>query len=1063
MKLLLEQLGAIFGGLKWVIAISLLVSGMLFFPEQVRELYRIAASEDGAIAVKEFISIAAIAIAVWLGALQVAAGILSSQRPLPKAPHLLLRHLPLVLGLLPVVSAAAAQFPSRPKQVPDADQVGSVLRIQNEALGVVLSGLRLHAAILFAIAAVIAAIMYVAGDRMQGWSSRAHDSYFTRHRFLALTAAMVVIVTAIFIRVPVAIPQALGAFGILAVFTFCLTAICAHLSLLTIKHRIPFIPILLTIALAISYLDLNDNHFIRRVTVEPASMIGPAAPRSTAGQAFVEWLRQRAASPDAPGSNAMNGREFPVFIVTTQGGGIYAAYNAAVFLSRMQDLCPSFHHHLFAISSVSGGSIGAATFAAALDAAGRKGPQSGAQDDDPCPLMRRFYSNAHADRLDRIGETEENVDRALSRDFLSPLIAATLFPDFMQSVIPRGIGALDRARALEYTLENAADAMYEANKNAAAANLLKRPYRRHWDPKGPLPALLMNATDTGSGKRVVISPFDFEKGKAPGSDVCVLTDSSASDHFTLSTAAFISARFPWVTPAVTVEPKDITNGCIGQEPSDKPTDKIRLVDGGYIDNSGVETALDLIKEINAAAEAARTESGKSIPNFRIYLFSLSGGDFPSHREFSFNELMEPIRALLSAREARAYIAINRAKLELAVVPAAHPVDQPKPIRSADLPVFNRTSLQNYFYKLPLGWAMSDKTRDIIALESGRFWDCEPNPENFFQSRVRLSNADCLQRQIYHLLSNSAKEAVAGLDAAKEIADRLARMAPRQPAARLNHEALLQCYERDWWQQRTRRPVGGETPGKIRYLAYHQADHIRELLREWDRHADITDETFLAYILGAVSYDSNDFSRTTENLTFKTADLIRSTWPGRIKEINDHRKQKTPPLPEVDLEKMTNNPEDLANLVWGWEGNWFGNNKAPDGSYHVEMKDGWKYRPRGIYQIIGREQFRDHSRWVNQASPPLGIDLLEEPDALLNRTVSAKVAFAHFINARLRGGQRLAEFLRDHPGDFAEVRRRQADMHDGTDEGLVAERGRMFLACIQKAAPTLSTQVSTGPR
>jgi predicted chitinase len=359
--------------------------------------------------------------------------------------------------------------------------------------------------------------------------------------------------------------------------------------------------------------------------------------------------------------------------------------------------------------------------------------------------------------------------------------------------------------------------------------------------------------------------------------------------------------------------------------------------------------------------------------------------------------------------------------------------------------------------------MSDKTRDIIALESGRFWDCEPNPENFFQSRVRLSNADCLQRQIYHLLSNSAKEAVAGLDAAKEIADRLARMAPRQPAARLNHEALLQCYERDWWQQRTRRPVGGETPGKIRYLAYHQADHIRELLREWDRHADITDETFLAYILGAVSYDSNDFSRTTENLTFKTADLIRSTWPGRIKEINDHRKQKTPPLPEVDLEKMTNNPEDLANLVWGWEGNWFGNNKAPDGSYHVEMKDGWKYRPRGIYQIIGREQFRDHSRWVNQASPPLGIDLLEEPDALLNRTVSAKVAFAHFINARLRGGQRLAEFLRDHPGDFAEVRRRQADMHDGTDEGLVAERGRMFLACIQKAAPTLSTQVSTGPR
>ncbi|MFX4370007.1 hypothetical protein ABTA37_19955, partial [Acinetobacter baumannii] len=88
-------------------------------------------------------------------------------------------------------------------------------------------------------------------------------------------------------------------------------------------------------------------------------------------------------------------------------------------LARMQDLCPTFHHHLFAISGVSGGSIGASTFAAALDAAGKAGPQPGDISPDPCPRMRRFLSNAHADNLDIIGNTEANVDLALSSDFLS--------------------------------------------------------------------------------------------------------------------------------------------------------------------------------------------------------------------------------------------------------------------------------------------------------------------------------------------------------------------------------------------------------------------------------------------------------------------------------------------------------------------------------------------------------------------------------------------------------------------------------------------------------------------
>jgi hypothetical protein len=53
---------------------------------------------------------------------------------------------------------------------------------------------------------------------------------------------------------------------------------------------------------------------------------------------------------------------YPLFIVAAQGGGFYAAYHSALSLARLQDACSEFSDHVFAISSVSGGSLGAAVF-----------------------------------------------------------------------------------------------------------------------------------------------------------------------------------------------------------------------------------------------------------------------------------------------------------------------------------------------------------------------------------------------------------------------------------------------------------------------------------------------------------------------------------------------------------------------------------------------------------------------------------------------------------------------------------------------------------------------------
>src|SRR5262249_31623406 len=70
--------------------------------------------------------------------------------------------------------------------------------------------------------------------------------------------------------------------------------------------------------------------------------------RAGLDERFADWIGPR---KDAA---AYAGREYPVYIVTAEGGGIYAAQHAARVLSRIQDLCPNFAQHIFAASTVSG-------------------------------------------------------------------------------------------------------------------------------------------------------------------------------------------------------------------------------------------------------------------------------------------------------------------------------------------------------------------------------------------------------------------------------------------------------------------------------------------------------------------------------------------------------------------------------------------------------------------------------------------------------------------------------------------------------------------------------------
>src|SRR6202011_2474241 len=93
----------------------------------------------------------------------------------------------------------------------------------------------------------------------------------------------------------------------------------------------------------------------RSISVEPS-----AGSASDLKNQFKDWLDARV---DA---TAYSGRSYPVFIIAVEGGGIYAASAASLFLAKLEDDNPGFSHHVFAISGVEGGAIGATVFQALM-------------------------------------------------------------------------------------------------------------------------------------------------------------------------------------------------------------------------------------------------------------------------------------------------------------------------------------------------------------------------------------------------------------------------------------------------------------------------------------------------------------------------------------------------------------------------------------------------------------------------------------------------------------------------------------------------------------------------
>ena len=337
-----------------------------------------------------------------------------------------------------------------------------------------------------------------------------------------------------------AVPRAVGTVFIVNLWLMFLVFFCSFLTLLADKHRIPLLAPLIALAVAASYFNLNDNHTIRQVTVPASDLAG----RRIAGgkdqvppavlDAFNAWLASR--PPEY--MKRFIGKPYPVYVVAAQGGGMYAANLSGLFLARLYDRCPLIRHHLFAISGVSGGSVGAGFLAALLN----ESPETLAS--EACEVHVRSDR-----RVMEKGPLETKMEALLQVDFLAPVSASFLFPDLLQRFIPLPIDALDRARAFEAGLESAWDLVVKSGTNP-----LRQGSWKHWRSDGPAPMLLLNVTDVDSGRQIAIAPAELGPTRIStiGSDVQSLHSAlrlGPEVDMPLSTAMSLSARFPLIMPA----------------------------------------------------------------------------------------------------------------------------------------------------------------------------------------------------------------------------------------------------------------------------------------------------------------------------------------------------------------------------------------------------------------------------------------------------------------------------------------------------------------------------------
>jgi hypothetical protein len=483
-----------------------------------------------------------------------------------------------------------------------------------------------------------------------------------------------------------------GALGVVLLCATFLTVTGTYLTIQAARWQFPLLTALFVLACALQFFGCNDNHRVR-LYAQMHSFSKPSPADVDAGAPIAASLLDYTQSWNTGQSAG------PVYVVSSEGGGIRAAAWTLLVLSKLELASRGeFSKHMLLGSGVSGGSVGLAWFAAVA-----KGERQGVIKLEDLAAMTQGLSTA---------------------DYLGPTVETMFLTDFLQRFWfwPAFV---DRGERLETRFELGWAGACRNRKSGSGApspgsaeygvcSQFSRPWKELWAGTERVPLLFLNSTEVQTGQRFIEEPFAALRGAGKDLDVANAADLSygrlpASSP--LSAVVHNSARFTYVSPAGSL----LDAAALKQGRSLTR----QLVDGGYFENSGTTTLAELLvllhSDYASACGGDTLYGGKECPVKLIHISNDPGVESmrsddacPDASRYdvpysNLGEIRAPLLALANTRDARG----TAARVAVRHLFTQGQVQQGPKDPVTDQSVFH-FRLCNGLHRLPLGWALSDE-------------------------------------------------------------------------------------------------------------------------------------------------------------------------------------------------------------------------------------------------------------------------------------------------------------------------------------------------------------------
>lgn len=317
----------------------------------------------------------------------------------------------------------------------------------------------------------------------------------------------------------------------------------------------------------------------------PVEIIQSDKVRQNVESNYTKWISQKI------DNGLVDESKNTIYIIVSEGGGIRSAFWTAGILNKLDLLFPNLIKKTYAFSGVSGGSVG-----------------------------EMFYCALKKDEIVSGIKHTSKWNNVLGQDYLANSLLGLMSRVPVQQIMWKPFQYLD----IGLTLEND---WHQKYYNEINTNTLKQSINRLYEDSTQflIPNIFFNSTHVESGKKAIIS--NLELGELFSNDIDLID--TIGNQISLKTAGLLSARFPGISPPALIQNRTGENWG-------------KIVDGGYYDNSGLLTAIDIVRLI------LKTENADSIRIKPVIIFLRNGNTLSAKGEGCSSSILAPVNAFINS-------------------------------------------------------------------------------------------------------------------------------------------------------------------------------------------------------------------------------------------------------------------------------------------------------------------------------------------------------------------------------------------------------------------------------